>query len=126
MTRSDKPLPNCDALSGTVSRGVCSERLRASQKPRSVANSPGGPQRGAVSSPGSCRRGPDQPVFEESSTIKCGAGQEPQPRLVQNRKSNRKPLLPPELKQFIDRVIVPILVKEYLVAETSSRKGHQA
>jgi hypothetical protein len=121
--RSDNPIPNCAPLRRTVSRGVASERLEAPKKHFSVANLPGGPLRGVVSSPGSCCPSPDSPASEESSTIKCDAGRERRPRLVQNREPKKKSTLPPDLMQFIDRVIVPILVKEYLAAETSSKKG---
>ena len=114
--KSGRPLLNCAALGGIASRGVCSERLGAPKKPGSVASSPGGPRRGAFSSAGSGRRGSDQPFSQESSTTRCNAGHERWPRLVQNGKLKNKSLLTPELRDFIDRVIVPILVKEYLAA----------
>jgi hypothetical protein len=122
VRRSDKPIPNCAALGGTVNRGLRLERLGAPKKPCSAASSPGGPRRDALSVPGSRRRGPDAPVFEEFPTIKCGAERERRPRPVQNKEPKKKSSLPPELKQFIDRVIVPILVNGYLATETSSRK----
>ncbi len=123
MTRSHRPLPSCAALNRTASRGVCSERLGAPKEASSVANSPGGPRRRAASPVESRRHSSSQSVFEESSTTKCDAGRERQLRLVQDGKLKNKSPLTPELKQFIDRVIVPILVKEYLAAETKFEKG---
>ncbi len=114
MTISKRALPNCAAVSGTVNRGVCSERLGAAEELSGAASTTVGPRFDAASSAGTRLRVPDQPVFEESSTSKCDGLRECRPRLVQNGKLKHESPLTPELKAFIDRVIAPILVRDFI------------
>ena len=115
MRIPDKPLPNYAALNGTASRGVCSGRLGAPEKPCNIASSPGDPRRGTFSSAGSRRRGPDQLVSEESSTHKCDAGRERRPLPVQNGK-------PAEEESPLKSATLPV----HKAIESSNERGLMA